>query len=81
MRSILEHNNVFNDIEGIISTFSIFNKSKAINKLAKQLECSLNDMIYIGDETRDIEAARYAGIKVAAVTWGFNRADEYLTVV
>ena len=75
MRSILEHNNALNEIEGIISTFSIFNKSKAINKLAKQLECSLNDMIYIGDETRDIEAANKAGIKSISVTWGYNSKE------
>ena len=29
-------------------------------------------MIYIGDETRDIEAAHDAKIKIIAVTWGLN---------
>ncbi len=29
----------------------------------------------IGDEVRDIEAARTAGIACAAVTWGYAAAD------
>lgn len=28
--------------------------------------------MYIGDETRDIEAVKECGIKVVAVTWGYN---------
>ena len=30
------------------------------------------DCIYVGDEARDIQAARLAVIKIASVTWGFN---------
>ena len=35
-------------------------------------------MIYVGDEVRDIEAARKAGVAAAAVTWGFH-AETLLT--
>ncbi|MFZ1324135.1 MAG: HAD hydrolase-like protein, partial [Candidatus Saccharimonadales bacterium] len=30
------------------------------------------DTVYIGDETRDIQAARMAFIRAVSVTWGFN---------
>ena len=30
------------------------------------------DVLYVGDETRDITAAKKAKIKVVAVTWGFS---------
>jgi phosphoglycolate phosphatase-like HAD superfamily hydrolase len=30
------------------------------------------DVVYVGDEVRDIEAGRQAGVAVAAMTWGFN---------
>jgi phosphoglycolate phosphatase len=33
------------------------------------------EVLYVGDEVRDIQAARKAGVKVAAVTWGFHTAD------
>ena len=29
----------------------------------------------MGDETRDVEAAKKANIKVVAVTWGFNSPE------
>jgi len=32
-------------------------------------------MIYIGDEVRDIKAAKRAAVSVAAVTWGFNTKE------
>ncbi len=31
-----------------------------------------DDVIFIGDETRDIEACKRAGIRCVAVTWGYN---------
>ena len=31
-----------------------------------------SNVLYVGDEVRDIEAAKKAGIRIAAVTWGYN---------
>lgn len=31
-----------------------------------------HEVIYVGDETRDVEAAKKVGVKVIAVTWGIN---------
>jgi HAD-hyrolase-like len=30
------------------------------------------DILFVGDETRDIEACQKVGIRIAAVTWGYN---------
>ena len=30
------------------------------------------DIIYVADEVRDIEAARKAGVKIICVSWGYN---------
>ena len=35
----------------------------------------MEDVVYVGDETRDIVAARKLGIRVAAVTWGYNSSE------
>ena len=32
----------------------------------------LTAAIYVGDETRDVEAARKAGVQIIAVGWGLN---------
>lgn len=51
---------------------SLFGKSKKIREMAKAAKLSLSEILYVGDEVRDIEAARRAGVKIASVTWGAN---------
>ncbi|MBI3379140.1 HAD-IA family hydrolase [Candidatus Gottesmanbacteria bacterium] len=51
---------------------SFFGKDKVIRRLLKELYLKPNDVLYIGDEVRDCEAARKINIKMIAVTWGFN---------
>ncbi|MCQ2471457.1 MAG: HAD family hydrolase [Clostridia bacterium] len=38
----------------------------------KELNCTENETIYIGDSEVDIETAHNAGLKCIAVTWGFR---------
>ena len=59
----------FNDIYGDIG---LFKKAKYLNKIIKQNKLTKENVIYVGDETRDILASKKINIKVAAVTWGFN---------
>ncbi|MDY0219032.1 MAG: HAD-IA family hydrolase [Candidatus Cloacimonas acidaminovorans] len=59
-------------IEG---TSGILNKAKDIKKRLKKHKISTNEVIYIGDEIRDIEAAHNCRLKVIAVTWGFHTAE------
>jgi phosphoglycolate phosphatase len=49
-------------------------KSSAIKKLIKKEKIDKADCVYIGDEVRDIEAARKSGIRILSVGWGFNHA-------
>ncbi|MCY7384731.1 MAG: HAD-IA family hydrolase [Microcoleus sp. CAN_BIN18] len=66
------------EINGLQGTFtfiysgSTFGKHKVINKWLKKEHINPEEVIYVGDETRDIDAARKTGIKIIAVTWGFN---------
>ena len=56
----------------IYSGSSVFGKDRIIKKLLKNFKISVNNAIYVGDETRDIQAAKSAGISIIAVSWGFN---------
>ena len=56
----------------IYSEKSLFGKSTVIKHLLKQEKIAKNSMVYVGDETRDVEASHKAGIPVIAVTWGLN---------
>lgn len=51
---------------------SLFNKAKYIRRLMKQNNLKRKNTLYIGDETRDVQAARLALIKIVSVSWGFN---------
>lgn len=52
-----------------------FGKARALKKLVRKRGFDLEHTYYIGDETRDILAARSAGVKVVAVSWGFNTKE------
>lgn len=53
-------------IDWVRSESTLFGKEKALIKVKSA------DMLYVGDEIRDIEACHKIGIKIVAVTWGYN---------
>uniref|UniRef100_A0A832M3I6 HAD family hydrolase n=1 Tax=Oscillatoriales cyanobacterium SpSt-402 TaxID=2282168 RepID=A0A832M3I6_9CYAN len=57
------------------SGLALFGKGRVIQRILKQHQLNHADVIYVGDETRDIEAARKIGIQVIAVSWGFNSSQ------
>ena len=72
--------NVLGSLEknGLQDTFtfiysgSTFGKHKVINKWLRIENIHTEKVVYVGDEIRDIDAAKKTGIKVIAVGWGFN---------
>ncbi len=73
--SVLERYQLINLFNKIYSGITLFGKDRIINKLLFYERISPEQAIYIGDETRDIEAARKSKIKSIAVSWGFNSAQ------
>ena len=59
----------------ISSTSKLTGKSKHLRAICKTFSAKPEAMLYVGDEIRDIKAAKKAGIAMAAVTWGFNSAE------
>ncbi len=54
---------------------SLFRKDKVLKKFLNTLKVSKEEVLYVGDEIRDIQACQKVGIKIAAVTWGFNSKE------
>lgn len=50
----------------------LLGKARDIKKARKQAGFKKNEVLFVGDETRDIEACRKAEVRIAAVGWGFN---------
>jgi phosphoglycolate phosphatase len=62
----------------VVGYTRLFGKARAIRRILKADAMKASELLYVGDETRDIEASRRAGVDVAAVTWGFH-AEEVLS--
>lgn len=71
----LEQNELNSYFDFVHSANNLFGKDKILKKLIKQYQLPLEQTFYVGDETRDIEAAKKSKIQVVAVTWGFNSAE------
>jgi phosphoglycolate phosphatase len=65
-------NNNLELFDFVYSGRAVFGKSRLLKKLMKAKTIPHDDPIYVGDEIRDIEAAKKAGIKVIGVSWGYN---------
>lgn len=51
---------------------NFFGKKHVLKKIIKSYKMNKAETYYIGDETRDIDAAKACQIHSVAVTWGFN---------
>jgi phosphoglycolate phosphatase-like HAD superfamily hydrolase len=58
--------------EFVRSSSRLLGKAREIRAAMKAQKFGPEDVMFVGDETRDIEACKRAGIRCAAVTWGYN---------
>ena len=50
----------------------LLGKARMIRSVIRKQHVHAVDILFVGDETRDIEACQRVGIRIAAVTWGYN---------
>lgn len=58
----------------IYGNVGVFKKARMLRAIVKRSGLRPENTYYVGDEVRDIEAARHADVRGVAVTWGFNDA-------
>lgn len=63
---------------GIDGGGSLLGKGRLIRRSLRRYDLNPSQVIYVGDEVRDIEAARQAGVAIAGVAWGFNSREALL---
>ena len=56
----------------VVSCPRVMGKDKALKKVMKQYHLHPETVLYVGDETRDVDAAKRSNVRSAAVSWGFN---------
>ena len=74
VKKFLDKNDLgfFSEIQ---SNNGLLGKNMAIRKFLKNKKADRQDVIYIGDELRDIISCKKAGVKIISVTWGYDSYD------
>ena len=57
---------------------SLFGKPRRLKKVLRHSGLASDEVIYIGDEIRDLEAARKVKIPFGAVSWGYTHPEALL---
>jgi len=72
IKLLLQKNGLDKYITRVYGDIGLRSKSSALKNLIRKEKLKRSDCIYIGDEVRDIEAAKKAKVASVAVAWGFN---------
>ncbi|MGV0028252.1 HAD-IA family hydrolase [Phormidesmis priestleyi] len=75
VRSFLETQQLDPLFDVVVCSGRPFGKSRLIKRILRQNQLDPRSVFYVGDETRDIEAAKKSGVRAIAVTWGFNSSQ------
>ncbi|MCI5144006.1 MAG: HAD family hydrolase [Candidatus Electrothrix sp. AR3] len=68
-------NNQLDLFDFIYTSSGLWGKTRRLKKTIAKHNFARSQVFYIGDETRDIEAARKAGVSIISVAWGYNTID------
>jgi phosphoglycolate phosphatase-like HAD superfamily hydrolase len=75
VRIFLKENDLQDLFSYIYSENKLFSKHNKIINFIRKNKLIPEEVIYVGDETRDIESSKKVPIKVVAVSWGFNSKE------
>jgi phosphoglycolate phosphatase len=65
-------NNQLDFIKDVYSSSRLFGKDKVISKFLQKNRLQKTEVIYVGDEERDVIACKKSGIRIVWVAWGFE---------
>lgn len=74
----LKNNNI-NFIKTVLSSRAVFNKEKKLLKYIKKKKIDIREVLYVGDETRDILSCKKINLDIAAVCWGYHQKENLLS--
>lgn len=75
------NNNNIKIFDNIYSSNNLFGKDKTLSNFLNKYNLNKNEVIYIGDEYRDIVACKRTGIKIIAVAWGYDSMELLLKAI
>ena len=58
--------------DGVYGGVGLFSKALVLRRVMRRNKLKLDESFYIGDEVRDVHAAKHAGVRIVSVAWGYN---------
>lgn len=80
IRQCLEKHQLDKVFDFVFSQSSIFGKHLVLKKMCQRYKLNPSEIIYVGDEDRDIIACQKVKIKNMAVCWGYNAENRFRAV-
>ncbi len=71
----LERHGISDVFEFVQGGVGLLSKARALRRIVQKGGLDFSQVIYVGDETRDVDASKQVGILVAAVAWGFSSRE------
>lgn len=65
-------------ITEIYTSSNLFGKDKLIDDFCENLKVKKEEILYVGDEARDIQACQKCGVDVIWVSWGYDSAEHIM---
>ena len=78
IRLFLKHKDLNHYFFEVYAGISVFGKAGMFNKLLRENNLKNKQVVAVGDETKDILAAKATKIRSVAVTWGLSSAEDLL---
>lgn len=75
IKGVLKKHGLENMFDFVSVCSGLLGKARVLRRVMKTQKLNAEQMVYIGDEIRDIEAAQRFDIPVISVTWGYNNAE------
>lgn len=74
IRAFLRKHQLQEEFVEIYGSVGLFSKGRALKKIVRRNHLNPAETWYIGDEVRDVLGAHHAGLRMVAVSWGYNTA-------
>ena len=75
IKRVVEHHGLIEYFENFYSNRNLFGKASTLKRIIKNNKLDRRDIIYVGDEERDVVASKKAKISVISVVWGFDSKE------
>lgn len=72
VEEFLKEHDLLDCFDTVYGGVGLFNKARVLKKVMRRNKITVEDSFYIGDEVRDINAAKHAGVRIVSVAWGYN---------